>query len=581
LEDLKLNSQNVDVNSARNFSPEPNREKKDANVGAPPLQRPVRAAAPPPADKQGTGVGEPVRAPVDEGPVKVKISGIVVKSKYTTTELIKIFSDAFSAPFTTFIESTADHAVQIKHDRRLTKEERANLAKIGGALDRLASLAPTNGMTQMGGTMLGHVNNVIAGKMPTPEEMAGLVHTGVTSTDAKMPSSTKYRSKAGFDKLDLGSGGTVTTNFELNVPGLTKQQGGDSSQKPLPPIPSGINNLSGEPEAGQNSDPPAPVKQGSVATESRLNGAGPVNLEQPGNAGDEQRRFEQGSPRFTYYRNDKDVSDMQGAKPANAAQPEARNGVLTVGDGREATSYFPAANAYVGRSWLPTGEANGLQGTKIIKLGPGKDGVAAMKLNFDDLPRGSTTIVTGGPMQSSTMLFAADSKGFYAYHAGRESRGWPVAEKGARSIVDAHQRMTGRTVSSEASASPSNRENLVAAAKQYPFSALIYNGKYSTDPERKTSDARINVPEHAKGGDAQHPWQMTAFSYFMPDSYQQPTIGTAQAVISKDMNGKVSIVVQGERGELTRMEQLDNGATGFQYEKQGGAKAYYAVPPSA
>jgi hypothetical protein len=77
-------------------------------------------------------------------------------------------------------------------------------------------------------------------------------------------------------------------------------------------------------------------------------------------------------------------------------------------------------------------------GADVTERGSGKDGVAAINVSFADLALGSTTIVTGGAMRGSTMLFTADESGFSAYHASASNRtGWKAADEAASSIAKA------------------------------------------------------------------------------------------------------------------------------------------------
>ncbi|MFC0401466.1 cytotoxic necrotizing factor Rho-activating domain-containing protein [Paraburkholderia rhizosphaerae] len=481
--------------------------------------------------------------PGDGGVAKVRISGIKIKTQYSTREVLQIAGDAFTGPFTSFMRSAGDHATQLFSDRRLTKEEQANIDYVGKVLDKLAGIAPVNGATQFAGTMVNHLNQAIHGDMPTPEQMGDHIHGVVSmfSVELKMPNAVKFA--PGRDILEL--------------PG----------QPPAAPAPGGT--------WSSAISPPTSVRQG-VATIKRLKAAGPVNLEPARDAGEDQQRIEQFKPRFSYYRNDKDTLDLLEPIAASRTDADARDGVLAVGKGEDATSYFPEANAYVGRNWTPRDGISELQGANIIKLGPGKDGVAAMRLNFEDIPPGSTTVVTGGPMQTSTMLFAADQKSFYAYHAGRSTRGWSMAENGARSIVNAHELMRPDDAS-VSSTSLSNRDQLVAAARQYPFSTLIHYGKYTTDPQRKTSDDRINAADD-RGDPARASSKI--YSYFTPlNEYPRP-IGTAEAVISKSKQGVVTVQVLGERGYLDSMKHLGDGAVGFRYKSIDSMTTSYTVPPS-
>jgi hypothetical protein len=314
------------------------------------------------------------------------------------------------------------------------------------------------------------------------------------------------------------------------------------------------------------------------STLKRLLGEGPLNLEPAAGPADDTARIRQFGMALTFYRNDKSASKTRDLSSIDKTDYQARNDVIAFGKGTDATSYVPEAKAYMGRAWTTT--PTELAGTDIVKLGAGKDGTAAIMLPFDQLRRGSTVIVTGGPMRGSTMLFTADNHGFYAYHAGASSSEprWTVSEDGARSIANAyramhpahHAWMTAR----------SGADELVSIAKLNPFSALIYHGEYSTEPGRKLPDERIHAPQHATGTEPDDPWHMMTFSYFEPGDVR--SVGTAQAVISKDAGGKVTVQVMGERGKLDHMQTIDlhGGSVGFRYRPIDGSTASHTVEPS-
>jgi hypothetical protein len=311
-------------------------------------------------------------------------------------------------------------------------------------------------------------------------------------------------------------------------------------------------------------------------TLSRLIASGPVNLVAVGGSTEERERLNSFAAPFSYYRHDADVPDMNQPSAARQTTSGERSDVLLVGNGADATSYVPESNSYLGREWAH--QPSSLSGVDIIKLGSGKQGVAAISLPFAGVPPGSTILVTGGPMNGSTMLFAADQNGFYAYHAGPSSPDghWLASSDGARGIADAHMK-TGPD-SKTPYAWRNDMSDVVTVARQYPFSALIYNGQYPADGSDTTPDTRINLPLSTGGQNAGS--HMMTYSYFIPQK-SLPTVGTAEAVIFKDKNGKVTVQVLGAMGVLDHRYDLDGGAVGYSYRERGSTAAMYAVPKPA
>jgi hypothetical protein len=320
--------------------------------------------------------------------------------------------------------------------------------------------------------------------------------------------------------------------------------------------------------------PEPQVKQGTT-TLKRLQGQGPVNLEPADSPAADAERIKQFGKALVFYRNDKSTPGTNKPSLLEKTDYEVRRNAIELGKGTDATSYVPEAKAYMGRAWAST--PTELAGTDIVKLGAGKDGVAAIALPFNQLRPGSTVIVTGGPMRGSTMLFAADERGFHAYHAGASSNDprWSVSENGARSIANAYRQM--HPTNNAWIAARTGAAELVSIARLHPFSALIYNGEHSTDAGRKPYDKRIDAPVHATGADPAHPWHMMTYSYFEPGDVR--SVGTAEAVISKDANGKVTVQVLGEKGKLDHMQTSDlhGGSVGFRYTTIGGATTSYTA----
>jgi hypothetical protein len=484
----------------------------------------------------------------DDGVQKVQISGYVVKTSYSTQEFLQIVGDAFSKPFTSLFKSVANTKVQLTQNRQLTKEEQDALDRVGGALDKMASLAPTNGATQFAGAAVNHVNQALHGKMPTPEQMIDNVTGAVATFSVNVKTPMKPLSP-GRENVELTG---------TSADGAAPAGGVSSGSTPPAPKPVGA---------------PPPL-QGEAAIQ-RIQGQGPINILPVASQAEDQRRIEQFSPPFRFYRNDRDVSDMQEASAANATDAEQRDGVLAVGPGENATSYSADEKAFVGKGWLPrTIGPSDLTGARIIKLGSGKNGVAAMNLRFEDLPPGSTTIVTGGAMRNSTMLFAADPKGFYAYHAGQATSDWSMAEQGARSIVNAHEAMRPGGDFSMSSAPQNNRDDLMRAARQYPFSSVVYNGAYDAKGGSNAPDDRITASGYAPGSDPAHAPNSNVFSYFEPGLR---AIGTAEAVISRDNNNQVTVCVLAEKGRRGTSLNMSDGSSGFRYGKLDNVVRTYKV----
>ena len=74
---------------------------------------------------------------------------------------------------------------------------------------------------------------------------------------------------------------------------------------------------------------------------------------------------------------------------------------------------------------------------------------------------------------------------------------------------------------------------------------------------------------------------MMTYSYFEPSDVR--SVGTAEAVISKDAAGKVTVQVLGEKGKLDHMQTSDlhGGSVGFRYATINGATTSYTPRSSA
>jgi hypothetical protein len=268
--------------------------------------------------------------------------------------------------------------------------------------------------------------------------------------------------------------------------------------------------------------------------------------------------------------------------------------VLLVGSAQHVTSYVANSKFSAGKFWGSGGNAN-LQGTEIIELGNGRQGVGAIKLPFANLRRGSTVVVSGGAMNGCTMLFASDGTSLYAYHAGtaESSPDWLTSRQGAKGIVDAHVTM-GPMKQREYKWRGDNTD-LVLVARQYPFSALIYSGRPMNNAQAlvgagatlgavggaadASANAYLHVPRHEFGPASGPRWHMMTFNYHEYDPKLR-TIGTAEAVVSKDLNGAVTVSVLAEKGTLDSGGSVGErgGPIAYRYKKTDRERATYSVP---
>lgn len=161
-------------------------------------------------------------------------------------------------------------------------------------------------------------------------------------------------------------------------------------------------------------------------------------------------------------------------------------------------------------------------------------------------------------------MFRGDGIGrteLYAYHAGtnRAGPGWTTSEDGAAEIVRAHNAMRPDSPV-VASASPGGQD-LMSVGKKYPFSVIVYNGKSGslTNPSTGNSVERMSM-----------------FDYFEPDN-SKSVVGTGEAVISKDMNGTVSVRVLAEKGTLSDPKSGPDGMT-TKYTMQMRKTSVYTLP---
>jgi hypothetical protein len=226
---------------------------------------------------------------------------------------------------------------------------------------------------------------------------------------------------------------------------------------------------------------------------------------------------------------------------------------LTVGDGTQVTSESSYSKVPLGDKWGPSGKRLD-KAVPVIELGNGRNGAAAIKIPYSNLKPGQTLAVTGGAMSGCTMMYASDESAFYAYHAGTYGEGkarWTTSQDGANSIRYASSRMRNDT-----SVDPHNyaghNNDLVHVGNKYPFSVVIYTGKH----DAPAADGKFLKPSDPQPLDARitnHAEARTAgqyvFDYHIPN-LQVGQLGTAEAVISKNAQGAVTVRVVAEKGEV-------------------------------
>ncbi|MFC0401465.1 cytotoxic necrotizing factor Rho-activating domain-containing protein [Paraburkholderia rhizosphaerae] len=326
----------------------------------------------------------------------------------------------------------------------------------------------------------------------------------------------------------------------------------------------------------------------------RIAGKGPIGVTLASSPLDDNMRVRDFKTSFYFYRKDRDVKDMSAMRAVRGTDYEHRRDVLAVGNGEQATSYIANSKINAGTFW-GHGPASHLQGAELIELGNGRDGVGAVKLPFANVRPGATVIVSGGAMNGCTMLFASDGTSLYAYHAGSTelSPAWRTAREGTRSIVDAHTLIGPKDHA--AYRWHGTHDDLIVVGRQYPFSALIYSGQYLANtyaligagsvlgavagPTETIPGSHLHVARHAYGSGDKPKWHMMTFNYYDHDVGLR-TIGTAEAVISKDLNGKVTVSVLAEKGKLDRGSSIGErgGPIAYRYRAVDSESAVYHPP---
>lgn len=338
----------------------------------------------------------------------------------------------------------------------------------------------------------------------------------------------------------------------------------------------------------------APAQRGAgVGDLKRIASKGPISVQIAQTPLEDALRVGNLEMPLFYYRSDKDI-EMRRPRPVRKTSYDERRDVLIVGGGEHATSYVANSKINAGRFW-GNHPATQLAGAHVIELGNGREGVGAIKLPFANVRPGATVIVSGGAMNGCTMLFASDGRSLYAYHAGstETASDWRTARDGAQGIVHAHTTMGPKTQRSYKWLGTNS--DLIVVGRQYPFSALIYSGRVLGNAEalvgasallgavggveQPVPNAHLHVPRHAYGPRQGLRWHMMTFNYSERDPNLR-TVGTAEAVVSKDLNGAVTVRVLAEKGKLDRASSIGQrgDSISYRYKTVDSDSATYFVP---
>jgi hypothetical protein len=465
------------------------------------------ATAPPPISQTTNSLGGNLDAVT-----QVRLQGVQIKTDYTAKEVLTIAADAFSRPITAFLEYMGNAGSLLIDGRPATEEEKHTIRSFTEKFDAITGAAG-GGSIQAVGKMLHHINDAANGKMPSRDEIVANMMDGVNMIDVKIPD---FKGK-------------VLTRSDPPPPSGPDAPPPASASKPAI-------SQAAKPAPVQNETPTNVVKE--------LSKQGPLVLPPSLTRREDQQRIDGFGAPVTFYRKDRAVPNPDAASPLRATDYRDRRGVLMVGKGKDLTSYDPGMRAVLNRN-RSADVIPALANADVIALRSGKDGVAAINVNFADLAPGSTTVVTSGAMRGDMTLFTADDSGFSAYRAQASKRiRAQSADTAAASIASAHERF-GQT-DTYAKPPASGFDALFRAATSHPFSALVYS--YDVAPEGHmhpkfgpTSDVGLRPDGR--------PWSSVNFNYLAPG--QSPNeVGTAQAVIVKDLNGKVTVRVLAQRGKL-------------------------------
>jgi hypothetical protein len=298
------------------------------------------------------------------------------------------------------------------------------------------------------------------------------------------------------------------------------------------------------------------VRNGHV---EKLVGKGPFNVEPSANPAEESKRMNEFPLNFDFYRKDGEGGmtqrvDTEQAHPAKELRASVRQDILTLGNGSQVTSEEGHSKVRLGDQWGGPSGKRLSKDVSVIELANGRNGVGAIRISYENLKPGQTIVVTGGSLSGCTMMFASDTGHFYAYHAGTYGEGkgnWTTSHDGANAIRYASSRLKNDTTMDRHNYEGNNND-LVHVGNKYPFSVIVYNGKYQSpeasgkflkpsDPQ--PIDARITEYQGARNHGTY------AFDYHISDQ-EVGQLGTAEAVISKDKQGVVSVRVLAEKGEV-------------------------------
>ncbi|MFM0054346.1 cytotoxic necrotizing factor Rho-activating domain-containing protein [Paraburkholderia phytofirmans] len=480
------------------------------------------------------------------------IGGVKVRTEYTLKEVAEITSDALKKPFSSFVKSAQDMAKKLNEGEALTAEEAENVERYAGLVDQFTGLTPQGQAMRSAGTLIDGLIETVEGRPLTAELSEGIMNTlntrpamtgalgsGTRTVPVKgRPASVPpvRPGKRFKDPVRLPDGRTgyflgPTKPPRLAVPGRAGT--------------SGVGRIRGDARPGSREA-------------KKLAGKGPINLRPLSDSPVNQERIRNLRIPFGYYRNDRDVH-MNEPRDVTESTYEDRRDVVTVGTPEEVTSYDSKSRLNTGKAWDRKGKS--LKRTdEIIKIDNGREGVGAIAVPFSKIPPGGSVIVTSGMLSGCSVVMAADREGFYVYHAGsdRGDPGWQTATDGAAAIATAHNAM--RPDRRVPVAPTAGSENLVAVGDAYPFSVIVHNSE-SPIVQPGTSSSRVN--------------NMTTFNYHESDP-KKSTIGTAEAVITKDMNGDVFVHVWAEKGTLGKSKSSGN-AMEVAYKMDYGHSSQYST----
>jgi hypothetical protein len=416
-----------------------------------------------------------------------------------------------------------------------------------------ASIVPGAGNIQTAGKILHQINDAANGQMPSRDEVAGNLTDGVSMIDVVIP---------GFK-------------------GKTPSRPGDMESPPggMKSPPQG--DVQTQPKTVQKAAAPD-GQETSISVQKQLVKQGPLSLMPAASRQEDQRRIDRFSSPVSFYRKDWEVPNPDFPSVIHATGYKERRDVLTVGKGRDLTSYDSRMKASLNRD-RSADVSPELADANVIQLGSGINGVAAINVCFADLAPGSTTIVTGGPMRGSTMLFTADETGFSAYHAqALKKTGAKSSDAAAASIASAHARFGGPISGHPPESTPPENgyDALFRAATSHPFSALIYS---HDDASGDQPHPKYGPSFDAGAGSDRKLWSSMNFNYLAPDRNSRE-VGTAEAIIVKDMNGKVTVRVVAERGKVEdpRRDGTSNSpSSSFKYRQIESAVGTYTVANAA